>query len=331
MPIPEPRVIVGAYASAPAEPYPDLRIESELLERLATLPGVRGLEVPGRGSPYPYGLQWYLESTPEHWDLVLTQVGSTVQHVQERATYGLASDAPEGRAQALRDVERLREDVRALNDALGRRSVLAVELHSAPATTRASSSAAALAESLREIAAWDWDGAAPLVEHCDAHRPGRNPAKGFLPLDLELEALARSQTGVGVVLNWGRSAIELRDADLVAPTHVRQAREAGALRAVVFSGASDVESAYGQAWADSHQPFAPVTGSAIGSPGSLLDDHRAQQALAAAGDLDWVGLKVSCRPQPASVAHRLAVISDGVDRVIAAHAGLGSDPDRATP
>src|SRR5438034_923832 len=71
----------------------------------------------------------------------------------------------------------------------------------------------AFRRSLDELRAWDWRGAALSVEHCDAFVPGQAPAKGFLALGAEIDAIRASHgaTPVGVAVNWGRSAIEARD------------------------------------------------------------------------------------------------------------------------
>src|SRR5665647_3065791 len=72
-------------------------------------------------------------------------------------------------------------------DEQGRPAVAAMQLHSAPGGTGASSEA--LARSLEEVVTWDLAGADVLIEHCDALVPGRTAAKGYLSLADELAAV----------------------------------------------------------------------------------------------------------------------------------------------
>ena len=97
--------------------------------------------------------------------------------------------------------------------------------------------ASALARSLETITGWDWDGAQILLEHVDAKVPGHAPAKGFLSLEDELDVISENSLPMGILINWGRSAIELRDAAHVID-HVAMARQAGVLKGLIFSGAS---------------------------------------------------------------------------------------------
>ncbi|MBL8691819.1 MAG: DUF4862 family protein, partial [Rhodospirillaceae bacterium] len=153
---------------------------------------------------------------------------------------------------------------------------------------------------------WDWLGARIVIEHCDAYRAGHPPIKGFLTLDDELKAIAvankSAKKPVGVAINWGRSVLETYKAS-TANDHIKQARDAGALAGVMFSGASGAQTPYG-AWQDSHMPHAPM------AEGSLLTEAEIKSSLAAAGSkLDFVGAKIGIRPPDASVATRLDTIA----------------------
>ncbi|SEE17754.1 DUF4862 family protein [Ruania alba] len=317
MPTPSPPgVFVGAYASSPTARSWDPQLERAYLDRIAEIPGVRGLEVPWITSLHPHEENWYAEHLPAGWEMVITQIGGVMHRLTDDPDYGLASADRGGRARAVADVATIRDDVARLHDALGRQVVTGVELHSAPASTAARGTTAALAESLRDIAAWDWGGAEPLIEHCDERSRGRPTAKGFLSVAEELQAIADAATGTGMMVNWGRSAIELGDPDLV-PEQVRSIREAGVLAGVVFSGVAAVATDYGAPWADAHPSFAPDR-TGTGAGGSLLTDARATTTLTAAGPHVWCGLKVGCRPQGAPLEHRVALIRNGVERVLAA-------------
>lgn len=309
------RVIVGAYAASPAHTTWDPLLEAEYYEQLAAVPGLRGLELPWLGGLHPHDDRWLLKSLPSAWDLVVTDVGGTVIRLSEDPRYGLGSRDAVGRRAAVDDVARLRDDVDRLNQAVGRRAVIAVELHSAPLASNGDSES--LAQSLTEICGWDWGGARVLIEHCDTLVEGHIPEKGYLSLPDELSAIELSETPVGIALNWGRSAIELRDADRVLD-HIALA--ANHLSALVFSGASSLSSAFGSAWTDAHLPFATEEST------SLLNADRAAAALAAAGRLDWVGLKMGWRPVDAPIADRVRMIADGIRLIGEAAPALRTNP-----
>jgi hypothetical protein len=161
-------VLVGAYACSPTAERWDRDVEEHYLGRLAALPEIGGLELPWTGRLHPAGEDdWLLRRLPDRWDVVLTTIVATMPALATDPRLGLASVDPEGRARAITLLARARDDVHRLADAAGRPRVLAVEVHSAP---RGGSSAEALAESLREIAAWDWAGATVVVEHCGRSR-----------------------------------------------------------------------------------------------------------------------------------------------------------------
>jgi hypothetical protein len=95
-----------------------------------------------------------------------------------------------------------------------------------------------------------------------------------------------------------------------AVQHIKQARDAGALSGLMFSGASGAQTPYG-AWADAHMPHAPAAGLAHAAEGSLLTEAEIKASLAAAaGKLDFVGAKIGIRPPDATVATRLGLIGD---------------------
>jgi hypothetical protein len=175
-------------------------------------------------------------------------------------------------------------------------------VHSAPSAGSPDS----LRKSLDELLALDWDGARLLLEHCDALVPEHPPAKGFLSLEQELAVL--SELPIGLMINWGRSALELRDPDRVVE-HILLAGDQ--LEGLMFSGVTPVDGIYGKPWGDSHAPFAPL------EPDSLLTASRAQAAVEAAGPLDLVGAKLSWK-RSASTDERVAALVDAVSIVTAA-------------
>lgn len=294
---------IGAYALGWAEH------ESRGWGLLAGTPEISGLELPWSGLIHANGERWLLDNLPDHWRLVVTSIPGTMAVLASDPGYGLAGDDPEA---ALGEMARLRDAVVSLNDTAGRSVVRAVELHGAPRA----GSAAVLGASLARISEWDWDGASLLLEHVDASVTSHEPEKGFLTLEEELDALAGLP--VGVLINWGRSAIELRDADRVVD-HLREARDAGGLGGLMFSGVADSATAYGGPWADQHLPIA-LADAELGEPSSLLTPARMRAALEAAGSLDVLGLKVSWRGEGATLESGAAMVARSVELL----SGLGS-------
>lgn len=301
---------VGAYAASPAHQQWQPALEREYLQAVTALPRVAGLELPWIDGLHPHDDQWLLSNFPSGADVLLTDIPGTVQRLAQQPTFGLASPDTENRAEALCIVARMRDDAHRLNDHMGRATVRTVELHSAP---RASSGHPnALADSLEQIAAWDWDGAELVIEHCDTEVAGQKPEKGYLSLSAEVEAIKRSGTNVGISLNWGRSAIELRNPDRVTE-HITYAAASGLLQGLMVSGASDRKSILGPAWTDAHHPFQASTLHPHGEPTSLLTEERLTKAFTAAGPLGWAGVKVGFVGGPGGLSSRVTMIADALD------------------
>lgn len=304
--------IVGAYAASPAHRSWDPGLEAELFLGLAADPRVAGLELPWLGRLHPHDEAWLCAHLPERFSVVLTDIPDTVSLLSDDPVFGLASPDREGRARALRRAEQLRDDVRRLNDATGRSAVAVVELHSAP---RARASRPHFEDSLAQLQQGDWDGAQVVIEHCDAWVEGQRPEKGFLSLADELRALEDSPFGLS--LNWGRSAIELRDADRVIE-HIAFARESGRLSGLMFSGAADRSGFLADAWVDAHHPMRRDDRHPWGDPTSLLTEQRLAAAVAAAGSDVWIGVKMGWAHADGTVAQRVQMIRAALDECEAA-------------
>lgn len=292
---------LSAYPLSPAFARWDPRIEAEVLHGLSRLEGVATLEVPWIDGIHPHDSEWFLQNVPAI-GLAVTPLPWIMRRVGAYAGYGIAAAGDDGRSTAIADLRRVAADVAEITARSAAR-VVTVALHTAP---RGTADAEALARSLGEISEWDWSGAQLIIEHCDAHVPGQTPEKGFLSLQGEIEAIRASGAEVGLWMNWGRSAIELRDPDAVAG-QIAIAAESGLLVGLSLSGASDREGPYSGPWIDAHHPFASIDPDAA----SLLTDGRVRAAVQAAGDTPWLGVKVSRRPD--------AVTSDVVLRVAERH------------
>ncbi|WP_366180331.1 DUF4862 family protein [Actinomyces timonensis] len=267
---PAPGAILGAYASLP-ESQED---QEEYYRLLAQIPGTRGLKIPFRddlgGEP---GLPWLASQLAPHWDRnIITAIPGTMIRVWATGTFGLASTDRQGRADALAFTRSVRDGVEALREAAGRDVVAAVEIHSAPSgEPGVAHSAEAFGESLSQIVDYDWGDALLLVEHCDAFVAPDLGEKRLLGIDEELEVLrVLNHPRARMSLNWGRSALEARDA-ATALEHAHLARAAGVLEGVMFSGAGPADTRYAKAWMDGHLPLD------VDEPGSVMsaEDVRA--------------------------------------------------------
>ncbi len=320
--------VLGAYAAAPKPPTYDPALEARYFAALRVLAGLRGLELPFYGTLHPHDVAALLGNLKAEWSYVLTGLPGTMDALARDPHFGLASHSTAGRTAALDYCRRLRDAAATLNGRFGRQVVAAVELHTAPrqGPPGVVASAEALADSLREIRGWNWGGARLAVEHCDAYVLGQPPQKGFLPLESECEALAATEataTPAGIVINWGRSAIEGRNPDTPL-AHVRTARAKGLLCGLMLSGACAQDAVYGD-WQDTHAPFAPAFGIRHGAERSLLTAERAGACLREAGSaLDILGIKI--QPLPAGVAFetRMAYLRDAIRWLDAVAAGAKS-------
>jgi hypothetical protein len=320
---------IGAYAAAPSLLGWDPVAEGKFLASVLALDGVAGLEIPFTGKLHKEDEAWFLRQLPENARFVVTTIPGTMARLQADPGFGLASTSSSGRRSALDFVQDALESVKRLNRQVGRPAVAALELHAAPIAIEDAASAAALEASLTELAGRDTGGARLVLEHCDALMPGQTPAKGFLSLEAEAEAVQRAcdATGYpfGMVVNWGRSVIEQRRPE-AGREHITYLRDRGILGGVVLSGCSSIDTTYGPAWADVHVPAAPpepapartsdlgVPSDGLLEPGSLLTIERMEECLQAAGPLHETGfraIKVAAPPK-ASVEQRVTAIAQSL-------------------
>ncbi|AOS98654.1 hypothetical protein AUP74_03288 [Microbulbifer aggregans] len=308
------RYFVGAYATAPITESWDPAVQGEYLQGLKAMPNVRGLEHPFTGTLHQEDDDWFLANIDPDWDFVFTGLPGVMQRLGNDASFGLASTDEAGRQAALEFYQQARQAILKLNRHLGRKAVTALLVHAAPrVTSEIGPDGTALTKSLQTLASRDWDGATLVLEHCDAQVPGQSADKGFMHIETEIEAVTtvnrEASNPIGLCINWGRSALEARSVD--GPVaHLQAARDAGLLRGLMFSGVSGQESAYG-AWRDTHMPPAQAFDIPAFEPCSLLTETEFRRCLqvADADALDFMGVKISVRPDALSVDERLAYIA----------------------
>jgi Domain of unknown function (DUF4862) len=308
--------LVGAYAALPAH-MRWTAAERAFLDELAADRSAAGFETPVYADWTPDSMRDVLRHTRRGNDIILTTLPGTMPSVAKRAAFGLASTDPDGRAAALADIGVIRDHVLRLHDRAERRVVRSIAIAFAPRTTDAGLASACFAESLAEVGSWDWDGAQLVVEHCDAKAGWHPPAKGFLPLRDEIDAVTsanqQADRPIGMCVNWGRSTLETRQA-ATPRVHLAVVSDAGLLAGLMFSGCSAQASVYGDAWSDVHLPPSSVAGLDCGDAQSLLTCHHMTECLDQIEDRQrvYVGLKIST-PRELSAFARLSIVRNSVE------------------
>jgi hypothetical protein len=318
------KFFVGAYAAAPGLHGWNPADEGKFLTGVLGLDGVAGLEVPFAGTLHKNDESWFLQHLPATAEYIVTTIPGTAARLQRDPTFGLASTSTAGRKAAVEFAGEALDAAHRLSAHAGGAAIRALELHAAPVAENGRASVSALTDSLVEISSWDWQGVQIVLEHCDAFRPGRPPAKGYMALEAEMEAVSRANERTGrsmtLAINWGRSVIEQRT-PVAAVEQVSLLRQAGLLGGLVLSGCSDADTRFGPAWADVHVPPAPPTpesdtsgifgSSDVLEPASLMTAAHIRECLEAAGTeqrTGFRGIKVAAPPH-ATVDERVAVIA----------------------
>jgi len=303
---------IGAYASSPCGDQWNPELEATFYTEVKKLPNVQGLEHPFLGSLHPHDDQWFLDNIDPNWNYVFTCIPGTMNELSKNPDFGLASSNETGRNAALAFLDNARNAIKKLNSFLGRNAVTAIQIHSAPSQNYASSSKAHFQTSLETLLDWDWYGAKVVIEHCDTLTTEHAPAKGFLTIKEEIEAIksanAESKNTAGIIINWGRSVIETHQVD-GAIEHITQAKNSGLLSGIMFSGVSDQETEFG-AWQDTHMPPSALTESSTGEPTSLMtpkEMHLCLNSAEAKKKTDLIlGVKLGIRPNSATIKDRVA-------------------------
>lgn len=251
--------IVGLYASTPNPLGVDCQFDYDLISlSKEQVLHTRGLEIPFYGLDgiaEKYSQPKLLSAFDPNWLNVITCIPSTVIHQKSDPMFGLASIDEQSRLSAAKKFKEASNLIKDLNDYFGRRAISHIQVCSSPSSSANlnRSSGDALRHSLEELIIHDWEGAILNIEHCDS-KSGITAQKGFLDLEDEIEVLQRikaTQRDCGIVVNWGRSAIEYRDPKLVV-NHIEMALDADLLNGLIFSGVSNREDSLYGYWEDTH-------------------------------------------------------------------------------
>lgn len=294
-------MVAGVYASQPAN-TPEREAYYALL---AGEEWIDGAEIPYPGElADPQTRAWLAAHVPAHWHAnTVTMIPGTMQSIGKNPDFGLASSVFEGRQAALAHLDTAREALADFAQLRGSQDVRFVEIHSGPkGRPGALASKDAMRESLETILSWDWGGAQLVIEHCDRYVDGQTPEKGFLCIEDEID-LAK-ELGIGITVNWGRSVVEGRSAEL-ADKHIRACAEAGVLAGLMFSGAGPEATQYGYAWIDGHLPLSVDETTSWMTPERVAADVQLAGAAESWIEHGYVGTKV-CVPADADLATRLS-------------------------
>ncbi|MFF3571980.1 DUF4862 family protein [Nocardia jiangxiensis] len=312
-------LIIAGYTAAPVSVEDRL----EYYRRLATDKRARGFELAWKPQETLEEVTALAGVLPSEWTLTLNGIPSTFKAWAADHAFGLASPDADGRAAAVQYTRGIADAIARINDLLGREAVSAVEIHAAPGFSSRDivADAEAFRRSLGDVAEIDFGTTSVLVEHCDAYVPGQTPAKGFLTLDEELDAVrAVAAPHIGSSLNWGRSLIELRDPASIVD-HIDRANAAGTLRAFTFSGTAAIATSYDVAWADSHLPLRDPEPGEFGEPASAMTVASVEQAVERLSGLDFIAVKTNWpktrtdpRERAESVLANFTTVASVVDR-----------------
>lgn len=308
------KYIIGAYATAPSSVIWDKNQEENYYQQLKSNAKIKGLEHPFVGQLHSHDDDWFLENIDPDWQFVFTSIPGVMGNLNKNPYFGIASTNEEGRLAAITFYQQAQQAIAKLNNHLNKQAVSSIMIHTAPTITADThSSVEALITSLKTLQSWDWQGAKLVIEHCDAYIEGQESQKGFMTLEDEVKAIeqvnAEHNCDIGICINWGRSAIETHSVE--GPLqHIRQANQNGLLKGVIFSGASGVDSPYGQ-WKDSHMPHEQAFDVPSYAEGSLLTVTEIERTLkqCSVKHLDFIGGKIAIRPNEATVDERISYLN----------------------
>jgi len=310
--------IVGAYATAPSINSNRL-VEANFYEKLLeSIKNIRGLEIPFYGDNiHRFGSNFLLNHIKPSWDNVLSCIPGTMDGLSINPHFGLASDDIIGRKQAIDMMNRANQTLKKINEFYGRKSILAVQIVTAPSTPviGVSSSQDSLLRSMEEVLNMDWQGAKIVIEHADKSNKGQPFEKGFLSLESEIKTLIKLKDlhNVGITINWARSAIEGKN--VVRPLeHIKLALEYNLLSGLIFSGVSMVDLNYGS-WKDTHMPFTKSYNVKHYEKNSLLNHENINNTLNLLdiNNLDYLGIKINAMPlSEVNIERRVGLNKDAI-------------------
>jgi hypothetical protein len=313
------KYIVGAYVTAPSLVGEDKPLESDFYKQLInSISEIRGLEIPFWGKDiHRFGSDFLLEIIKPDWDNILSCIPGTMTSLANAPKFGLASDDEQGRVAAVAMHKRANQMLHRMNERFGRQSIIAVQIATAPSVPveGVTSSVYSFSKSMDELLSWDWGGAKIIIEHCDAAVVNQPFIKGFFSIEDEIKVLSKfsDNQNVGIMINWGRSAIEGRSSAKPLE-HLKLVSENNLLSGLIFSGVSDNDELYGS-WSDTHMPFSKSYDVINYEENSLLSHEVITNVLSAVDidKLDYLGIKLLSMPvDTSSIERRVGLNKDAI-------------------
>lgn len=312
--------VLGAYALFAGMEPEESRAAHELIAERVT---VDALEIPLSDLPGRPERTWgHIDKDglpkfiAKHLDVVITCIPTVMGRLLHNPAYGLASSDEEVRQIALSDALGGIAIAKHAAQVTGRLRVFGLQVHSSPRPDF--HSADALSRSLEELLEAADPSLLLAVEHCDATRPDQHVSKGFLELSQEIEVVRAFETDrLGITINWGRSMIEGHSVGYVND-HITQAREAGVLKGLMFSGATNRSGPWGPAWQDGHMAPRGEHPLLVFSHMSLLGQEEIASALAAAGPAGervYTGVKITVQEGQDDLDRRFHVAQAAWDMI----------------
>ena len=313
------RYIVGAYATSPNLFSWDQDSEFTYFNKLKELNSIRGLELPFWGeSLHQFDDQWLLSNLHPNWQNVLTCVPGTMKNLESDPYFGLASKNQSSRKNSIKFYLNAYKSVNQLKNNFGDNSVIAILITSSPFFNgeQLYANKENFIISLSEILSWDWGKTKLLIEHCDAFsNENLNPQKGFLSIEDEIDSIlmlnSKYDSNIGVVINWGRSAIEYKDIN--GPLlHIKYAINHNILSGLMFSGTTDNENNLYGAWSDLHMPPSNYLDFKFFESESLMSYNNIKKTLAKCDydKLDFIGIKLLAQPSNSNIEKRISINRD---------------------
>ena len=310
------RYIVGAYATSPNLFTWDEKSELVYFNMLKELPLIKGLELPFWGdSLHPFDDDWLLSNLDPKWENVFTCVPGTMKYLESNSYFGLASKNTKSREEALRFYETAFDCIAKLKRRFGKNCVTAIYITSSPCQndTKQFADTKHFQLSLLELSSWDWGNTKIIVEHCDAYtKINTRPQKGFLTLENEISAIKQANdkcgSNIGILINWGRSAIE--DRNVNGPIrHIKYAVKNKVLSGLMFSGTTANDNNLYGAWSDLHMPPAPFADYQYFEPQSLMTYENIKKSLSECdmNALEYLGLKLLAMPKESTIEKRITI------------------------
>ena len=265
---------VGTYTSSPTLFKWDYQQEQSFFALLKSSIKIKGLELPYYGQLHLHDEEKFLQLLDENWRYVVTAIPGNMEKISNNINFGLASNDSKGRLEAIYFYSNITKVIKKINSHFGENKVDFVSIATSPSIKKSTvgSSVDSLYDSLKVLLDLKWNGAKLMIEHCDS---GKNKwaIKGFMDLEDEIDVVCKLKKegyNIGIILNWGRSAIEYKDKNGILK-HIDQIIHNNLDYALMFSGVTnDKNSAYG-IWQDLHAPVASTNEIVYGEKYSLMD------------------------------------------------------------